>query len=358
MPEELQAGFAAAAAEGLTVAAVLIVSPSYFGAVARVKELADICHAHNVPLLVDEAHGGHLDLLPAACQQQAQASAAAACQPGADTSCAGLKGSPVSGLHTTLTEGSDTCNSSTPGNHHSNGRCSTDNLCLGALSCGADLVMHSSHKVLTAMTQSAMLHLKGTRVDPSRISKALQALQTSSPSYLLLASLDAARQQATFSGSWQQPLAAAEAARAAVSTLQGVALMQQGGSGQQQESVAGFDPLRLVVNVSKLGLTGYAAAEWLERHHSIVPELATAQGAAELTPRQAFYADTECVPLSEAAGRVSAELLCPYPPGVPLVLPGERLTTAVLQQLKLTLDQGGVVTGASDSKLDHVTVVL
>jgi arginine/lysine/ornithine decarboxylase len=62
--------------------------------------------------------------------------------------------------------------------------------------------------------------------------------------------------------------------------------------------------------------------------------------------------------LCEAAGRVSAELLCPYPPGVPLALPGERLTTAVIRQLKLTLAQGGVVTGASDSRLNTVTVVV
>jgi arginine/lysine/ornithine decarboxylase len=104
-----------------------------------------------------------------------------------------------------------------------------------------------------------------------------------------MASLDAARQQATTPGAWQQPLAAAEAARSALAALPGVILVQQGGGGEGgRESVAAFDPLRLVVNVSQLGLTGYAAAEWLEQHYSIVAELATAQvGGGKLLPYSA-----------------------------------------------------------------------
>jgi arginine/lysine/ornithine decarboxylase len=104
----------------------------------------------------------------------------------------------------------------------------------------------------------------------------LQVLQTSSPSYLLLASLDAARRHAAAPGTWDAPLAAAAAARAGLQTIKGLTLLQHGSCGSEG-SVAGWDPLRLVVNVSGLRLSGFAAAEWLEQQHSIVPELATAQ---------------------------------------------------------------------------------
>jgi hypothetical protein len=104
----------------------------------------------------------------------------------------------------------------------------------------------------------------------------LQVLQTSSPSYLLLASLDAARRHAAAPGTWDAPLAAAAAARAGLCAIKGLTLLQHGSCGSEG-SVAGWDPLRLVANVSGLRLSGFAAAEWLEAQHSIVPELATAQ---------------------------------------------------------------------------------
>lgn len=109
----------------------------------------------------------------------------------------------------------------------------------------------------------------------------IQVLQTSSPSYILLSSLDAARRHAVTPGNWSIPLAAAAAAREGLVKLAGqsdnkVTLVQQGCCGSER-SVAGFDPLRLVVNVSGLGITGFAAAERLEQEHSIVPELSTVQ---------------------------------------------------------------------------------
>lgn len=101
-----------------------------------------------------------------------------------------------------------------------------------------------------------------------------QVLQTSSPSYILLASLDAARRHTFTPGVWRQPLAAADAARDQLAQLPRLSLLQDGSCGCQ-ESVLGFDPCRLVLNVSGLGVSGFAAAAWLEEQHSIVPELAT-----------------------------------------------------------------------------------
>ncbi|WIA21198.1 hypothetical protein OEZ85_000446 [Tetradesmus obliquus] len=265
-PQQLEAGFRDAQQQGLEVAAVLVVSPTYYGAVARVP-----------------------------------------------------------------------------------GQPSSSSSSLSALAAGADLVAQSSHKVLSAMTQAAMLHSQGSRVDPARVSKALQVLQTSSPSYLLLASLDAARRHAATPGTWDTPLAVAAAARAGLAAIPGLLLLQ-GGSCGSEASVGGWDPLRLVVNVAGLGLSGFDAAQWLEEQHSIVPELATAQLVVLVVGPGSVMGDAEAL-------LHGVELLCPYPPGVPLVFPGELLTPRVLAQLTATLAAGGVVTGAADATLQTLLVV-
>jgi hypothetical protein len=173
-------------------------------------ELADICHQHGLPLLVDEAHGAHFGLHPAA---------------------------PAS-----------------------------------ALSCGADLVVQSTHKTLSSMTQSAMLHLRGPRAQPRRVSRALQTLQSSSPSYLLMASLDAARQLAATPGFLDGAVAAAQAARAGLQAVPGLRLLGTGGGlaagAGALQSVAAWDPLRVVVDTAGgLGLGGFQAAALLEEQH-------------------------------------------------------------------------------------------
>lgn len=115
-------------------------------------------------------------------------------------------------------------------------------------------------------------------------------LQTSSPSYILLASLDAARRHAFAPGSWLAPLAAADAARVQLAGVAGLVLLQDG-SCAAQESVAGFDPLRLVVNVQELGVSGYDAAAWLEEQHGVVPELATQKVSSWNSSMRAFGMD-------------------------------------------------------------------
>eukprot|EP00198_Chlamydomonas_reinhardtii_P010422 XP_001699759.1 lysine decarboxylase [Chlamydomonas reinhardtii] len=401
-PGTVAAALAGAAAAGRRVAGVMVVSPTYFGAVADVRGIAQVCAGYDVPLLVDEAHGGHFAFLPPA----------------------SLPPPPPS-----------------------------------ALSCGADMVMQSTHKVLGAMTQAAMLHLRGERVSAARTSRALQTLQSSSPSYLLMASLDAARQQAAAGGAFAEPCAAAQVIREAVSRCSLVQLLDnqtaQGasnsgsstevggsshagtssstlhghpGSSCNAESIAFFDPLRLTLLVDRIaavpaaaadgssnsvrrcsGSSGFAVSEWLEARHGVVPELATAKtvvlalgpgstlaharqavaaileldrlaaaapqdwagGGVQaepphaplapdmvLSPRDAYFAETESVPAAEAVGRASAELLCPYPPGVPVLFPGERITPAALAALQATLAAGGTVTGASDSSLMRFEVLV
>jgi len=295
-----------------------------------------------------------------------------------------------------------------------------------ALQCGADLVVQSTHKQLSALTQAAMLHLRGRRVERRRVARALQVLQSSSPSYLLMSSLDAARAQAEDPAAHEASLAAAALARARLVVLPGVHLLsaQQAAAcddgGSSREWSAGssgiaLDPLRLTLDLRQLGLSGYEAAARLEQH-GIVPELAgpkcvvlalsigstvqhaealvaavealsqqysccssrtsSADGGNDISllgfpaaetalpikvrmpPRDAFFAPAEAVPASAAVGRVSADLLCPYPPGIPAVYPGEVITQAVLHQLQQVLSNGGNVTGCSDSSLATLRVVL
>lgn len=347
-PAALEAAFEAAARQELRVGAALVVSPTYFGVLSDIAGLAAVCHARGVPLLVDEAHGAHLGLHPA--------------------------------------------------------------LPPSALQQGADMAVQSTHKQLSALTQAGMLHVRGGRVARERVSRALQVLQSSSPSYLLMSSLDAAREQASTPAAHEEALAAAAYARQQLERLPGVQLLSAGqvaGSGG-----VGLDPLRLTISLQQLGLTGYQAAAVLEQQCGIVAELATptcvvlAMGIGStqqhaqalvaavqqlcqqhygdnsssssssasssspaappavpstpdvrLSPRDAFFAAAEAVPAGQAGGRISAELLCPYPPGVPALYPGEVITEVVLQQVQAVLRHGGTVTGCSDGSLHTLRVV-
>ena len=190
------------------------------GLLLPVAGLADVCHSHGVPLLVDEAHGAHLGLHP---------------------------GLPPS-----------------------------------ALQCGADLAVQSTHKQLSAMTQAAMLHVRGQRVARERLARSLQVLQSSSPSYLLMSSLDAARAQASSPQAHEQSLLAASYARQQLAGLLGVQLLSAAQAAQTEAASSSstssgivVDPLRLTVSLQQLGLSGYQAAAALQQQHGIVPELAT-----------------------------------------------------------------------------------
>ncbi|KAL3155894.1 hypothetical protein ABBQ32_012894 [Trebouxia sp. C0010 RCD-2024] len=347
-PEALQQALEAAVAAGKQVKAVLVVSPTYFGAISDVQGLAQVCHRFDASLIVDEAHGSHLVFDPAFPQS--------------------------------------------------------------ALSCGADCVIQSSHKTLSALTQAAMLHVQGTRMDAARISQALQLLQSSSPSYLLMASLDGARAHAQQQGVWEEPLRAGRAISSALQELPGLEVLSQDHVGI--DAVVAVDPLRVTVGTQRLGLTGNDVSQKLEKEFAVVAELATQQVVVfalgigtkmehaeqliaafkalcrqyegqpgdstaklqqaascmsrfapsvihpQLSLRDAFFASTTRVAAAEAVGRVSAELLCPYPPGVPLAIPGEVLQQDTIQELQQVVASGGTVTGASDASLaTHLVIV-
>ncbi|MEO1592288.1 MAG: aminotransferase class I/II-fold pyridoxal phosphate-dependent enzyme [Cyanobacteria bacterium J06632_22] len=324
--------------------AVLVVSPTYEGICADIDAIARCCHAHGVPLIVDEAHGPHF------------------------------------AFHRELPQ--------------------------PALALGADLVVQSAHKVLSALTQAALLHRGSDRIDGARLAQALQLTQSTSPSYLLLASLDAARHQMATDGPklMSQTLALAESAAAQLSTLSGIDVL----TGQPLAQGQRWDQTRLTISVAGLGLTGWAADEFLHergvtaelpaaqtltfiislgntaadidqlvagcqqlcqlRSQTPTPQWSTLQfSPAELScsvavpaqsPRTAFFAPTQSCPWEAAVGRLSADTICPYPPGIPTLIAGEVITATALAQLKHHQAAGAHLTGQSDPQLQQLRVLV
>jgi arginine decarboxylase len=315
------------------IRAVHVTSPSYYGYGSDLVRLAEICHHRGLPLLVDEAHGSHLVF--------------------------------------------------------------SDRLPRPALACGADLVVHSPHKTLGSLTQSSLLHLKGDRIDADAVSAVLQMLQSSSPSALLLLSLDLAIDEMEAEGAarWGQAVELAEGARTQIAALPG--LRTHGAEVCGTPGISSADPTKLVVDTSGLGVTAFSAAAWLRDRRGVFPEFADlrrivfsitaaddretvsllvdALGAlvsavgelealggaisslwphqepeAPLTPREAARPSTRPVKIDEARAQVAGEMVIPYPPGIPLLVPGERITTEILATLAHLRAAGCRIVGPAD----------
>ena len=318
--------------------ALVAVYPTYYGVVSDLQAVADIVHAHGMLLLVDEAHGAHLrfsDALPAQ-----------------------------------------------------------------ALDCGADLVAQSTHKLLGSLTQTSMLHVRTRRVDIERVRTAASLLQSTSPDYLLLASLDIARMQMATEG-WQRmerTVRLARSLRQRINSLPG--LWCFGPEEMRTPGANGLDETKLTVQVRGLGITG-AQAEYILRHtYKIQCELADAwnvlfllsmadteretellykalaglaKGKREsvtavsarslppipsmrLVPRDAFFAPSHSVPIQEALHKTVAEAITFYPPGIPVIYPGEILTDEILAYVLDMQRIGLKVVGPQDTALHTLRI--
>ncbi|MEO0867990.1 MAG: aminotransferase class I/II-fold pyridoxal phosphate-dependent enzyme [Cyanobacteria bacterium J06642_11] len=314
--------------------AVLVVSPTYEGVCSDIAAIAQVVHECNIPLIVDAAHGPHFGFHP------------------------DLPSSP--------------------------------------LRDGADIVIHSVHKVLAAFTQAAMLHGQGERFNINRLRQALRITQSSSPSYLLLGSLDAARHQMANQGYglMERTLDLAQQARRQLMDS-GIDVLNVATG--HLESTFQQDLTRLTVDVSVKGMTGFEADAWLH-DRGVTAELPTlrqltfivslgnsaqdiqnlVQGldllprqdkAVEtyepsfvgaipvLSPREAFFSQTMVVPTTAALGKVSAETVCVYPPGIPTLVPGEQITAATIHSLQLARSSGAHLSGLADSTLQTLQIV-
>jgi arginine decarboxylase len=331
----------AALREAPDARAAFVVSPTYYGMAADVAGLAEVAHAAGLPLVVDQSWGPHF------------------------------------GFHEALPP--------------------------SAIAQGADAMVTSTHKIAGSLTQSAMLHVAGGRIDMGAVARAVRLLRSTSPSSLLLASLDSARRQLVLHGEQllHETLEAIAVARAKLETIPGIALVDSSLVGRM--GIAGYDPLRIVVDVRGTGRTGYEIADALRRSYDVHLELptqatlvfivglgesvaalrrlagdieetvkhiarprpteaivrptATLRNEMAVPPREAFLGASVVVAVDEAVGRISCEAIASYPPGVPALLPGERISAETVAYLRELAAGGARLHGASDPQFRTVTVL-
>ncbi|MFG2287730.1 aminotransferase class I/II-fold pyridoxal phosphate-dependent enzyme [Streptomyces sp. NPDC048595] len=322
----------------------LVTSPTPYGSCADLRAIADVCHRRGRPLIVDEAWGAHLPFHP--------------------------------------------------------------DLPSWAMDAGADVCVTSIHKMGSGLEQGSVFHLQGDLIEPALLKTRADLLGTTSPSVLIYAALDGWRRQMAQHGPelLDRALKLAARTRAEIENIEGLHVNDRAdfcGAGLADD----FDPLPVVIDVSRLGTTGYRAADWLREHRAVEVHLsdhrrintqlthadnedttnalvdalkALAAAAPDLPcgptvrvpapeelrmqqtclPRDAFFGVVEDVPLREAPGRVAAEMLTPYPPGIPAVLPGELLTEPVLHYLRSGVEAGMHVPDAVDTRLETVRVAV
>lgn len=323
-------------------AGALIVSPTPYGTCADIASIAEICHARGKPLIVDEAWGAHLPFHP--------------------------------------------------------------DLPTWAMDAGADVCVVSVHKMGTGFEQGSVFHRQGTLVDPAQLSACADMLMTTSPNVMIYAALDGWRRQMVQHGYAQlaAALTLATDVRREVQALPGMHVLRD--EFLSAEASHDLDPLHLVIDVSGLDISGYDAADWLREHQHIdmglsdhrrieatlslgddqqtaarllsaLTALAQAPagirrapkvelpgpGALDLEPamlpREAFFAAKEAIPADKAVGRIAAEQITPYPPGIPVIIPGERITAALLEYLISASAAGMQLPDPADPSLRTIRVV-
>lgn len=322
--------------------AFVVVSPTYFGVTSDIAALAQLCHTRGVPLICDAAWGG------------------------AFAFCEALP-------HDALTK-------------------------------GADVVVYSLHKTMGALTQGSVLLAQGELVDRQRLWMAYELFQTTSPSVPILASLDAARRDHALNGEviWTKVIRSASHLRKRLSAIKGVRVFAE------RDLPAGteLDPTKILIDVAGLGASGYAIDDWLNEHHRVSVGMSSARhllavislsttasdvralarglaacatalldGSLELqqidgapgvdtlgvemamNPGAAFFGTVEQIALADAAGRISAETIAPAPPGVPRLVPGQRITNEIVDWLVANRDLGAFFLDPIDPSERTVRVV-
>ncbi|MFJ8537214.1 aminotransferase class I/II-fold pyridoxal phosphate-dependent enzyme [Streptomyces sp. NPDC093591] len=321
----------------------LVTSPTPYGAAADLEGMAEVCHRRGRPLIVDEAWGAHLP------------------------------------FH--------------------------DDLPAWAMDAGADICVTSIHKMGSGLEQGSVFHLQGDLIDPAELASRADLLGTTSPNVLIYAGIDAWRRQMVQHGHRLigGALELAARTRTAIEAIDGFHVNDAKdfcGPGL----AVGFDPLPVVMDIGDLGTSGYRAADWLRTHHHLdahlfdhrrisaqlthaddekttarlltalreladhagdlrhapqvtVPSPAGLRMDQILLPRDAYFSPHAKVPAAEAVDRIAAEMITPYPPGIPVVLPGERLTEPVLDYLVTGVAAGMFLPDAADRRLDTVRVV-
>lgn len=320
---------------------VALVSPSYSGVSSDLATIAWLCHLHGIPCYVDEAWGPHFHFHP--------------------------------------------------------------DLPPSAMASGVDGAVTSTHKVLGAITQSAVLNVQGERVNLPRLTTAVGMAQTTSPAAYILGSIDACRSQMAIDGRrlLDDVLELAADARRRLREIPGVTLVDGESLGVEDR----YDPTKLVIDVLGLGLTGFQVEHELRYRHAINPEAsdlvsivcfltvgdtragvdrlvaalrdlseedrpaievdaelrssgrAIEPGFQSITPREAYFAPSRAVPLAESAGQIAADLVIPYPPGIPVIAPGDIIAPSKIEYLRVAVASGVYISGSADPTLATIRIV-
>lgn len=319
--------------------AVFIINPTYYGVASDLKKIVKICHSYGKPVIADEAHGAHLVF--------------------------------------------------------------NDELPLSAMEAGADLSASSTHKLVGSLTQSSILLHQGTLVNPKRVKSVLNLTQTTSPSYILLASIDLARKQMALQGKEliNETLELAKWAKEELAHIPGLYILNK--DILNNPGCHSIDSTKLVFNVRALGLSGYEVERILRKKYSIQVELSdlfnviclitlgdTKETISQLLsaikeivadcpvnkvvkysiplpsipemviqPRQAFNADTKIVAFDDAEGEISAESIMAYPPGIPIICPGEKITREIIDYINILRNEEAQLQGTEDPEVKKIKVL-
>jgi arginine/lysine/ornithine decarboxylase len=319
--------------------AVFVIHPTYYGAVSDLSAIVKIAHQHEIAVLADEAHGAHFRFHP--------------------------------------------------------------QLPVSAMELGADASASSTHKTGGSLTQSSLLLMRDSMLDPNYMKTTLNLTQTTSASYLLMGSIDIARKQLATRGRdiLGKVLDIVCRAKEELNTVDG--LYAFGRELVGSPGVFDYDDTKLGVNVRKLGLSGYETEKLLRKEYNIQVELAdmynilaiTAVGDTEgsvgtlvqalkdiakrhrngeireitrnmlknpeivVSPRDAYYSSKKSVKLEDAVGSVSGESIMVYPPGIPLVTPGEMITREIVEYAKMLKAEECMLQGTQDPYADKILVL-
>ncbi|WP_341534037.1 aminotransferase class I/II-fold pyridoxal phosphate-dependent enzyme [Sporosalibacterium faouarense] len=328
-----------AIAKNTDAKAIFLINPTYYGAASDIKKIIKLAHRHGIAVLLDEAHGAHLSF---------------------------HKDLPISGMEV-----------------------------------GGDMAAVSLHKTGGSLTQSSALLLNEGFIDKNTVRTTLNLMQTTSASYLLMTSLDIARKMLATEGEKviSKTLGLARYAREEINKIEG--LYAFGKELVGEPGVHAFDETKLGVNVSGLGISGFKAYDILRDEYNIQMELGDAYnilgiisvGDTEesiqalidalkdmsskysgknikfkkkkvlenpeviVSPRNAFYARKRFVKLDEAEGEISGESIMAYPPGIPIVTPGERISAEMIEYIKFLKSQNSILTDMEDPTLKNVKVL-
>lgn len=318
--------------------AVFAINPTYYGMVSDLKTIVRTAHREGAVVLVDEAHGAHM------------------------------------GFH--------------------------DDFPLTGMEVGADMSAASLHKTGGSMTQSSVLLLRGNRISQENVQQNLNLTRTTSPSYVLLASMDIARKQLALYGDelLDETLELAKYARREINEIGGLYAFDSGLEGKY--GIYDMDETKLAVYIGRLGISGFAVErdlmtkfgigiemadlnnilalitigdtkESVDRLINALKELVKEYGIHDakpliqfpdmpdliVSPREAFYGTKKTVHLEHAAGEISGEMLMAYPPGIPLICPGERITSEIVDYVKVLKEHHATLQGTADPYVNYIRVL-